>query len=92
MSDISGRDNTDFAIKTVFGMRTPAVVLGEIGEITEEFAMNRDNDLESDDMDKDVKLFNDYIEEYSSSSNAKVAKKELFHDMTLMFSAATDTV
>ena len=50
--------------------------------------------LESDDMDKDVKLFNDYIEEYSSSLNAKIAKKELFHDMTLhvMFFAATDTV
>jgi len=74
-----------------FGVRTFAEVLNQMGSITEEFAMNRENDVERDENDKDFKSFNDYIEEYTSSSDGKYGKKQLFTDMAVMFNASTDT-
>jgi len=59
--------------------------------LTEDFAMNRENDVERDENDENFKSFNDYIEEYTSSSDGKYGKKQLFADMAIMFFAATDT-
>ena len=82
---------SDFVQKS-FGIQPEGEIWNGLADLTEEFAMNRDNDLKNADMDENVKLFNDYIEEYTSGSNGKIAKKQLLGDMSAMFMAATDTV
>merc|ERR1712228_1059321 len=86
-----GENKLSHFIMRCIGMRTNEEIFGELGDLTEEFAMNKENDLKRDVKDENIKLFGDYIKEYTAGSDAKYAKKQLFGDMTAMFMAATDT-
>ena len=80
-----------FVMRTL-GVRTIDQVFDTLGDLTEKFAMDKQNNVKRDVKDENIKLFNDFIEEYTSSSDGKYAKKQLLLDMTTMFFAATDTV
>merc|ERR1719384_2527415 len=72
-----GENKLSYFVRDLLVVRTFAEILNHLGSITEEFAMNRDNDVERDENDKDFKSFNDYIEEYTSSSDGKYGKKTI---------------
>jgi len=80
-----------FVLKCL-GMRPVDQIWSGLSDLTEAFAMNEENNLKPDDKDENVKTFNDYISEYTSTnSDGKHGKKQLLGDMTAMFMAATDT-
>eukprot|EP01084_Bolivina_argentea_P250430 419558_1 len=65
----------------------------KLTDIVEKFTKSEQNnvDLGDEKDNKDIKLFNDYIENYVNNQNAKFTKRELLSDMTTMFVGATDT-
>eukprot|EP01084_Bolivina_argentea_P033391 61758_1 len=66
-------------------------------DVLDAFSKNKSRDIIFDDDEmknnKDIKLFNHYIENYENDKNneTKWTRRHLLGDMAVMFSAATDT-
>ena len=74
----------------------------EIIDIIDEFSKNKKNDVvldykqedDDDDNAENVKLFDDYVEDYINNQDGdgdKYTRRDLLGDMMIMFAAATDT-
>eukprot|EP01083_Nonionella_stella_P060529 158042_1 len=60
-------------------------------DIIDEFTKNQSRDIERDQDDDGVKLFNDYVENYvNNKDGSKWTRRQLLSDMATMFFGATD--
>ena len=66
-------------------------VFEHLQKIIEEIANDDTMKIARDDKDENLKLFNDYIKDYTEGDNKYLTKRKLYGDMALMFVAATDT-
>ena len=94
ITNVCGGDNkySDAMMKMLGTLSTPQI-FAKLGQITEKFATDKKNNVRQEDLqNENIKLFNDYIEDYTASSDGKYGKKQLLADMGAMFFGETDTV
>eukprot|EP01084_Bolivina_argentea_P204082 348464_1 len=78
--------------QNVFTGATMDTLLDGLIHHVEKFANDQSKNMQIDKDDTgNVKLFNDYISEYTNNKESKWGKKHLIGDMALMMVAATDT-
>ena len=86
---------SDFIFK-LFGIKGFIEAFTNLQKLIEEFATDDKNKLdilreEDDDKNNNLKLFNNYVNDYVENKENNLTKQKLYGDMSSMFTMATDT-
>ena len=79
------------ALFKLFGFKNFDDTFENLGKLMEEMANDDSKKIKRDEKDKNIKLFNDYIKDYTENNNNHLTQRKLYGDMALMFIGATDT-